>query len=121
MKPPKIKPPFNKSQLRSSIRRVWMWSELRKQALARARLERGVYSCERCGYLGGPKEMDVNHKQTVTPETGLNTGADWGVFIHRLLYCGLEGLEVLCKTCHAQITANERAEKSQKKLAKQKK
>ena len=114
MKNQKTKPPFNKSQLRSSIRRVWMWSELRKQALARARLERGVYQCEGCGHLGGPKEMDVNHKQTVTPENGLNTGVDWGEFIHRLLYCGLENLEVLCKTCHAKITAIERAEKKAK-------
>lgn len=107
MKKQKTKSDFNKSQLRSSIRRVWMWSELRRNALARARVERGKYKCEHCGNIGGPKEVDVNHKIQVTPKNGLNTGLDWGEFIHRLLFCGLENIEVLCKTCHYIVSQKE--------------
>lgn len=115
MKKPKEKAPFNKSRLRSSIRREWMWSELRKQALSLARIGRGKYKCSTCRSIVGPKEIEINHKQKVTPDQGLNQGIDWGIFIERLLYCKPEGLEALCKSCHKVITDSE------KELAKKKK
>lgn len=107
--------PFNKSRLRSYIRREWLYSQLRRDALARARIERGIYQCEKCAALVGPKEIEVNHKIQVTPTQGLQSGSDWGILIERMLYCGPEGLEVLCSQCHKQITENERTERTKKK------
>lgn len=107
--------PFNKSRLRSYIRREWLYSQLRRDALARARIERGIYQCEKCGALVGPKEIEVNHKLQVTPTQGLQSGTDWGILIDRMLYCGTEGLEVLCSQCHKQITDVERSERAVKK------
>lgn len=111
----KNKPLFNKSRLRSAIRREWLYSELRKLTLARARKSRGVYSCEKCSKLVGPKEIEVNHKQQCTPENGLNTGVDWGIFIDRLLYCTLDQVEAICSECHKQVTDVERSERAEKK------
>lgn len=115
MKNQKIKPPFNKSRLRSYIRREWLYSQLRRDAMARARIDRGIYCCEKCSALVGPKEIEVNHKIQVTPTQGLQSGADWGILIERMLYCGLEGLEVLCSECHKQVTDVERSERAEKK------
>jgi 5-methylcytosine-specific restriction endonuclease McrA len=114
----KLKQWFNKSRLRSAIRREWLYSTLRKEALARARIDRGKYKCESCGKVVGNKDIEVNHRVTVTPPQGLNTGADWGEFIHRLLFCGLENLETICSGCHSVITAKEREEKAKRKVKK---
>ena len=111
----KNKPLFNKSRLRSAIRREWLYSELRKRTLARARKSRGVYECEKCKAIVDTHNIEVNHIQKVTPPDGLNTGNDWGIFIDRLLYCGESGVEAICSTCHAQITAAEKEEVQQRK------
>ncbi len=103
----KDKPLFNKSRLRGYIRREWMYSKLRQQALAAARLERGVYKCNKCEKTFGPKEIEVDHKVKVTPSQGLNTGKDWGILIDRMLYCGIEGIDVMCKSCHSEKTKEE--------------
>ena len=107
--------PFNKSRLRGYIRREWMYSRLRRDALAQARVERGRYKCSSCGNIFGPKEIDINHKVVVTPENGLNSGKDWGILIDRMLYCGLEGLEAMCKECHKTRTKEENIIKTIKK------
>lgn len=120
MKSTKPKPLFNKSRLRSAIRKEWLYSDLRRQALARSRQERGVYKCEHCSSLVDTHNIEVNHRITVTPPDGLNNGNDWGIFISNLLFCGLEGLECLCTECHNKVTAQEREEKAKNKLAKKK-
>ncbi len=120
----KTKQWFNKSRLRSAIRREWLYSPLRREALARARLERGVYKCESCSKIVDTHSIEVNHKIQVTPETGLNTPQEWGEFIGRMLFCGLEGLEAICTQCHEAITQKERQAKKDRnaknKLAKKK-
>jgi hypothetical protein len=120
MKKPKEKAPFNKSRLRSAIRREWLYSELRKQALASARVERGLYKCSTCSKIVGPKEIEINHKLVCTPDDGLNTGKDWGIFIERLLYVNQSGLEALCEACHKIVSAKEKEQKAKNKLAKKK-
>ena len=98
-----------------------MWSPLRREALARARVSRGKYKCETCKELVGPKEIDIDHIQRITPEGGINEPEDWGILIRRLLHCGLEGLVAMCKPCHKLKTAEERnAKKPIKKKTRKK-
>lgn len=57
--------------------------------------------CKKC-YPG--KEVSVDH---VIPAGTLKTFEDLPTFVKRL-FCGKEGLQVLCSTCHAKKTLNER-------------
>lgn len=100
-----------KSQIRSALRRVWLYSPLRRNALIAARVSRGVYRCKSCKELHGPKEMDVDHIIPATPADGINQPEDWGLFIKNLLYCGDEGVVAICKPCHKKKTQEERNEK----------
>lgn len=117
----KTKPLFNKSRLRSAIRKEWLFSQLRRDALAKARVERGKYKCEHCAKIVGTQNIEINHKIACTPDDGLNTGKDWGIFIERLLYVSLDGLEALCEACHKIVSDREKEEKAKKRLAKKEK
>jgi hypothetical protein len=114
--------PFNKSRLRSAIRKEWMWCELKKQALTRARVARGLYQCEKCAAQVSNKEIEIDHIVKVTPPQGLQTGQDWGTFIHNMFYCGLDGVIALCDKCHEEKSKLEREiVKQYKKKQKEKK
>ena len=98
-----------KSQIRSALRRVWLYSPMRRDAQARARVSRGIYKCAECESLVGPKNIDVDHVVQATPPEGINKPRDWGVFIERLLYMDpVKGLRCLCKPCHKKKTYEER-------------
>ena len=84
---------------RGSYRLPW-----RTQLMNKARLERGLYKCAHCG--GGFKraEINIDHIQPVIdPLTGF---VDWNTFIERL-YCGVDGLQILCEPCHQTKTTEE--------------
>lgn len=87
----------------------------RKLALVTARISRGIYRCQKCAALVGPKMIDIDHVVKVTPKGGLNTGDDYGKFVHNLFFCGIEGLVALCKPCHAIKTKEEKIETAKKK------
>lgn len=54
------------------------------------------YRCESCGKYYPKKEIEVDHKV----EAGsLKQFSDLPGFAERL-FCGEEGLQILCKTCH---------------------
>lgn len=105
-----------KSQIRSALRRLWLWSDLRRDALGRARVSRGVYRCHYCKGLVGPKMIDIDHIIPATPKGGINVPTDWGIFIERLLFCDPSNLVGACKECHKAKTKEERAKKLRKKL-----
>ena len=111
MKPTKAKIPL-KTRLRSAIRREWLYSELRRMALAVARVGYGKYKCGSCGEIFGPKQVDVDHKKQCTPKDVTAEQSPkmfWGQLIENMHYCGLDGVWVLCKEkCHAAKTKAER-------------
>lgn len=98
--PKKVKPVelIPRSRIRSAVRKLWLWSPMRKEALARARISRGVYRCAECGGTFGPKEIEVDHIQPVG-----STRDSWDLQIERL-FCPVEGLRILCKGCHSHHT-----------------
>lgn len=101
-----------KTRLRSAIRREWLYSTLRQSALKAARVGYGKYICAKCANIFGPKQVDVDHIVQCTPKDvnpDENPIEYWGTFIKNLLYCGEDGLAVLCKEkCHAEKTKLER-------------
>jgi hypothetical protein len=107
------------SSIRSALRKLWLYSPYRREAMARARISRGVYMCENpdCAKIVGPKDIQVDHIVQATPPGGIQKPEDWGIFIKNLLYCGVEGLHVLCKPCHLQKTNEEKRIESERKKA----
>jgi hypothetical protein len=100
------------SVLRSALRRAWQFSPARKEALANARIGYGRYICAVCGAEQGPRDVAVDHIVSCTPPEGITS---WDEYVARL-FCGPEGLQILCKSlCHKLKTAEERKARKAKK------
>ncbi len=84
-----------KTKIRSALRKLWMYSDERNQAIKNARVERGKYRCELCSGLFGRKEIQVDH---IEPVGKLISYDD---FVAKL-FCGVSGLRVLCVRCHLE-------------------
>lgn len=65
------------------------------------------YQCAKCQSAFPGKEVEVNHIQSVIPSTGF---ISWDDTIERM-FCEQPGLEVVCKPCHKNITAQENTER----------
>lgn len=83
--------------LKNKLRRAsYMWPPM-KEVMTKARVERGKYECAKCKGIFGPKEVQRDHIIPVDdPHTGF---VDWNTYVERL-FCGVEGLQCLCKPCH---------------------
>lgn len=103
------------SWIRSSLRsrsRYWKpVAEARKRA---KRVYRGPnkrrkweYECAHCKGRFQDKEVSVDH---IIPAGSLKCAADLPGFVERL-FCEVDGLQVLCKTCHDKKTKQERNDK----------
>jgi 5-methylcytosine-specific restriction endonuclease McrA len=116
------KPKKIKSFLLPILRRASMRWWAANQALADARVSRGVYKCAGCGELFKREQIHIDHIEPVIPVDG--TFTDWNTFIERL-FCPPEGFQILCIGCHESKTQLENiardANKSIKKLDKKKK
>lgn len=65
------------------------------------------YECNICHELHPAKMVITDHIEPVVPLTGFT---DWHQVITRL-FCPPEGLQILCKPCHAIKTKQENAER----------
>lgn len=65
------------------------------------------YRCRSCQNDFPLKEVEVNHIQPVIPVSGFDS---WDGVISRL-FCEKEGLEVLCVSCHKEVTRKENEER----------
>lgn len=90
------------TDLRNALRRVWMYSKERAEALKRTETEervkigrasKKVHKCEKCG--AKTPHVEVDH----IVNCGSIKVVGWGVWIERLRV-GPEGLVVLCIPCH---------------------
>lgn len=61
------------------------------------------FKCNRCKGEFPQKQVEVNHIIPVIPIEGFTT---WDDVIKRM-FCEKDGLEVLCKPCHKEITKQE--------------
>jgi 5-methylcytosine-specific restriction endonuclease McrA len=100
-------PNIKHGRIIAALRRVWLYSEVRRDCVRAAKTSRGKYKCNTCGKIFSMKEVQCDHKE------GVGKFVDWNTFIDRL-FCPIENLQVLCKACHL-IKSNE--EKGLRKAA----
>ena len=93
------------SRLRSSVRKAWMWSVVRRECLSKARIRLGVYLCASCAEETPAKEIKVDHIIPFAPVQGLNNLEDWGEALVRLY--DPDNHQALCTLCHTLKTKEE--------------
>lgn len=102
-----------RSKIRAALRRLWLWSDLRRDAIRAAHIggtkRPKLYWCASCGCPYPLKEIQVDH---IEPAGSMDNAE---VFIQRL-FCKVEGLQVLCTDCHFQKGLDDRCKKAEKKL-----
>lgn len=64
---------------------------------------KSMYRCEICQELYDSTEIQIDHR---TPVIGMYGFDDWNVYIESL-FCGLDNLGAVCKSCHFLKTQNE--------------
>lgn len=107
-----------KGRVISSLRKLWLQSEIRSSAIRNSRYKKkiGVYKngkdkmvwfvyCAQCGFESR-KESDFNVDHIKPFGKYL---PDWTKYIEGMLFCDYEeDLQVLCKSCHNEKTQKER-------------
>lgn len=68
------------------------------------------FKCNQCKGEFPQKQVEVNHIIPVIPIEGFTT---WDDVIKRM-FCEKDGLEVLCKPCHKEITKQENEQRKSK-------
>lgn len=97
-------------QIRSDLRKRWMFFPERKKALNRARVGNRTnkltgrmamhFKCSECGEAFIQKQVDVDH---INDAGSLKCYDDLPSFVERL-FCSADELAILCKTCHKSKT-----------------
>lgn len=77
----------------AALRRVWLYSEIRRDCINSAKVSKGRYKCNTCQKAFSRKEIQCDHIIEV------GKFLDWNTFIEKL-FCPIENLQVLCKNCH---------------------
>ena len=99
------------SKIRSALRKLWMYSPERKQCLENGRISRGMYRCDMCSSIIGAKFVAVDHIQPLGPSPqsrNAEYNTSWDRLIERL-FCGPEGLRLLCGGCHSKVTKKQKS------------
>ena len=102
------------------LRRKSLYWPARQEAKRDARVERGLYCCEKCKKLFGTSEIEMDHK---VPVINIKTSfTNWDNYI-RSLYCDKSNFSALCKGCHEVKSQIEQAQRviNKKKVKKNKK
>lgn len=86
---------------RSAIRKIWMYSKIRQEAVRRAKVAPNQYLCSNCNDRFKSNEIEVNHKYSCG---SLREFEDFSPFISAMFQEDLDALEVLCKPCHREFT-----------------
>lgn len=96
------------------LRRASYRAPARSEALRQARSARNTYHCKKCSASFSRREVQIDHKLPVVSTSGWDS---FDGFIDRL-FCGVDGLQVLCKPCHKEKTqAENKARREAKKQA----
>lgn len=82
------------TKIRSALRKVWMYSPQRREALLAAKMPDGKYVCQLCEKVFEKWGMDVDH---ITECGALTELAHIEGFVDRLFN---GKLQAICKPCH---------------------
>ena len=89
----------------ASLRKIWLYSPERKEVKKKAKRDK-QYLCAIC-----KKKHDNVSVDHIDP---IGTFVSWDAFIAKL-FCPIDNLQVLCKTCHDIKTKSERNNRKGKK------
>jgi 5-methylcytosine-specific restriction endonuclease McrA len=118
-----IWPPM-KNQIKGAIRRIFRLSPWMKLSLQKARVEKPkvlkdgsvskkpdvYYRCAMCLGEFKQKDVQVDHIVPVVPIERTLQEMSYDEIVDRI-FCGLDNLQVLCKSCHDIKTKNEKKNK----------
>jgi hypothetical protein len=107
--------------IRNAARKAWLWSPVRREAIALARVSKGVIRCAKCDLRmaenAKPKPYNVDHIDPAANPASLSL--NWHEWLHALLDATVADVQVLCKGCHGEKTKAENSERKRlKSLAK---
>ena len=99
---------FLRSKLRSAFTR-WppkyeVMADARRKYTGKNPRQKYEFQCAECRKWWKQTEVEVDH---ITPCGSLKAFEDLPGFVERM-FCGKEGLRVVCKPCHKAITAEAR-------------
>lgn len=93
-------------RLISAARKVWRYSQTRRDVLKKAEFESGWYICTKC-----KRETEKPHVDHIVPlGKQPQTFLQFGIWLVKL-FCGSNNLQVLCTKCHKEKTKRERKKK----------
>lgn len=100
------------SFIRSALRQKSRWWKPITQCKHKARRvykgpnkrQKFEYQCKQCQHWFAEKHINVDH---ITPAGTLRCANDLPGFVERL-FCEIDGLQVLCSTCHDKKTKQEK-------------
>ena len=97
-----------RTALRSGLRfyppKVSVLNKAKRDYEGENKRQKFCYECASCGECFKADQVQVDHQ---TPAGSLLSYQDLPQFVERL-YCGEDGLQVLCKQCHQMKTNKER-------------
>lgn len=114
----KAKKSFNiEHWLKQKLRRISYQYPSRKDAIVKARVERGRYKCAKCEGIFKQGEFNLDHIEPVdNPHTGF---IGWDDYISRL-FVDVDGWQILCSGCHNVKSQYEQEIRKQAKREKKK-
>lgn len=85
------------------VRRIFLYSPLRKEVKANAKVGKYKYKCAKC--KKNFEKVVIDHViPVVDPAVGF---VDWNTYIERM-FCDEKNLQALCKKCHERKSKGER-------------
>ena len=84
----------------AAFRRGFLRSPQRNEAKNRAKIGYGLYQCECCTWIDGPKQFQIDHIKPVMEDK------DWNHIVER--FWDLNNLQLICLSCHKEKTQLDR-------------
>lgn len=101
-----------KTYIVASLRKIFRFSPLRREALARAKNKKGLFKCAITNKALPIDQVTVDHKDPVVDvKKGFTT---WDEFINRL-FCDPSNLQVISRAVHKKKTQEEQKERRKHK------
>lgn len=119
--------PAMKNQIKGAIRRIFRLSPWMQLTLQKARVEKSrvlkngqissrpdvYYQCAMCKNYFKRNEVQVDHIDPVIPFGKTIQDMSYDEIVERI-FCRLDNLQVLCKSCHAKKTKLEKKQVNKK-------
>lgn len=111
--------PKERNLLKGAIRRVFSRSDLRKEVIAKSRIEWSDPSrprvtkwsrCSSCGQPTATYQMEIDHVQPLVPLDKKLEDMTWNEVVDRT-WCDILNLQPVCKPCHKAKSKIENAER----------